>query len=290
MSVKLVAFGIAAACLAVTDGTPGSAAPSLEEVMARAGSYAVSYGTALASVVADEDFLQELTLVRDGTVLERRRLESEIAFVRLADTVEWLAFRSVVRVDGVPVAGSAGQLERVFRETPQSALAQARAITAESARHNLGPVQRNFNVPTTVLQFILPQYQDRFRFRRVAEERVDGEAVWVVEFRERQDSAFIRTPDGRAARTNGRLSIVPEDGRVVRSRLAVDAEVQAGIDVTWQRDGRLALWVPAEMREAYRGPWTALAGAPGKKERHDVRGVARYSNYRRFEVDSRIVR
>jgi hypothetical protein len=275
------------------DGTAAtSAAASLRQVLERAGSYSVSYGAALASVVADEDFLQELALRRDGTVLQRRRLESEIAFVKLAGTIEWLAFRSVLRVDGVAVTESGGQLERVFRETPRSALAQATAIASESARHNLGPVQRNFNVPTTVLQFILPQHQDRFRFRKVAEERVDGERepIWVVDFREQRRATFIRTPQGRDAPVEGRLWIAPEDGRIVRTRLAVDAGVQAEIDVAWQHDGRLALWVPVEMREAYRGPWMAVTSTSARQEGYDVRGVAKYSNYRRFEVDSRIVR
>ena len=90
-------------------------------------------------------------------------------------------------------------LERIFRDTPGSALAQVRAIAAESARHNIGPVQRNFNVPTTVLQFILPQHQERFRFRKVAEERSGAEPVWVIDFREQRRSTFIRTPEGRDA-------------------------------------------------------------------------------------------
>jgi hypothetical protein len=264
-------------------------APSLGQVLSRVAAYSVAYGSALVSVVADEDFVQELAR-RDGTILQRRRIESEVAFVKLAGTIEWLAFRSALRVDGVAVGDAAGRLERVFRENPGTALAQARAIAAESARHNLGPVQRNFNVPTTVLQFLLPQHQGRFRFRKVAEERVAGETVWVVEFREQRRATFIRMPDGRDAPAGGRLWIAPDDGRVVRSRLVVKADVLAEIDVAWQHDDRLALWVPAEMREAYRGPSMAGTADSPPEEPYDVRGVARYSNYRRFEVDSRIVR
>jgi hypothetical protein len=291
MRVRIIlVLTLAAAGAVAISGSAPSAAPSLKEVMARVGTYSVSYGTALSSVIADEDFVQELAQGRDGAVLERRRLESEIAFVRLAETPEWLAFRSVLRVDGAHVADSAGQLERLFRETPHSALAQARAITDRSARYNLGPLQRNFNVPTTVLQFVLPQHQDRFRFRKEAEERMDGEPVWIVEFREQRGSTFIRTPQGRAAPAQGRLWVVPDDGRVVRSRLAVKSDVDAEIDVTWREDARLTLWVPHEMREVYRGRWTEAGGGPEREGTFAVSGVARYSNYRRFEVDSRIVR
>jgi hypothetical protein len=261
------------------------AGPSLRDVLTRVADYAAAYGDALSNVLADEEFVQEIVL-RNGTLVERRRLESEIAFVKLADAIEWLAFRSVLRVDGVPVADASRQLERVFRDAPRSALAQARAITAESARHNLGPVLRNFNVPTTVLQFVLARHQDRFRFRKISEERVEGGTLWIVEFREQERSTFIRTPQGRPAPAQGRLWIAPDDGRVLRSRLAVEADVRAEIDVEWRFDDRLKLWVPSEMREAYRGSRTV----DGSASRQDVRGVARYSNYRRFEVDFRIVR
>jgi hypothetical protein len=285
---------VASAVALLEHDPPLLAALSLRQVVERAGAYAASYGTELASVIADEEFLQELVSRPGGTVLQQRRLQSEIAFVELEETREWLAFRSVLRVDGVPVEDAAGRLERVFRDTPRTALAQARTITAESSRFNLGPVQRNFNVPTTVLQFILPQHQERFRFRKIAEERVDGErdAAWVVEFREQKRGTFVRTPQGRAAPSEGRLWIMPEDGRIIRSRLVVsaDADVQAQLDVEWSYDGKLKLWVPAEMRETYRGPWTTAVENGARETAFDVRGVAKYSNYRRFQVDTRILR
>ena len=275
-------------CPAAGAAGSGPRAPSLREVLARSADYSVAYGSALASVVADESFVQELVLPGDGSVVQQRRLESEIAFVQLAQTTEWLAFRRVLRVDGALAAHRTGQLEGIFRDAPQSALAQARAITAASARYNLGPVERNFNVPTTVLQFLLPQHQDRFRFRKVGEESAGHERVWVIDFRERGRSTFIRTPEGRAAPSSGRLWIVPAEGRVIRTRLAVEAGVRAEIETAWQREDRLKLWVPEEMREHYRGPWKTTGDSGQAGERLDVRGLARYSNYRRFEVEYRL--
>lgn len=284
-------FAVAAVVLVVgTEGeTPSARAQSLREVLERAAEYSAAYGEVLASVLADELFEQQLVLRQEGTVIERRQLESEIAFVKLAGGLDWLAFRSVLRVDGTVVADAAGRLERVFRTTSPSAFTQARAIATDSARYNLGPVQRNFNVPTTVLQFLLTQHQSRFRFRKSSEERVAGEATWVVEFREQNRATFIRTPDGRDAPSQGRLWIVPDDGRVVRSRLVVTADIDAEIDVQWRHDTRLGIWVPAEMRERYQGSW-AMTPTSSRKEAYDVLGRATYSNYRRFEVESRIVR
>lgn len=266
------------AASAATERGP-TRAPSLKTVLARTADYCVSHGAELSRVIADEHFEQELVSRSDGTVANKRRLDSEIAFVTLAGTDEWLAFRSVLRVDGAIVPDAAGRLERAFRDTPRSALAQASAITRESARFNLGPVERTFNVPTTVLHFLLPSHQERFRFRKVAEERLGGELVWVVEFRERERGTLIRTPDGRSLPARGRIWVAPEVGRVIRSHLAVNAEVEARVDVVWRPEPRLTLWVPAEMRESYR-----------TRDAYDVRGLATYANYRRFEVDSRIVR
>jgi hypothetical protein len=277
------------AALWTCTATPSARALSLRDVLERAAAYAAACGTALSRVVADEIFEQELVLSLEGTVVQRRRLESEIAFVELANGFDWLAFRSVLRVNDAVVADGARRLDGVFRSTPPSALAQARAIATESARHNLGPVQRNFNVPTTVLQFLLKPHQGRFRFRKVSEERVGGEATWVLDFREQNRATFIRTPEGRDAPSHGRLWIVPDQGRVVRSRLVVEAEVDAAIDVRWRDESRLGIWVPAEMRESYQGSW-ALTPTSSRKEAYDVVGRATYSNYRRFEVDSRLVR
>jgi hypothetical protein len=90
----------------------------------------------------------------------------------------------------------------------------------------------------------------------------------------------------------GRLWVVPADGRVVRSELVVKNFVTGGdsnveIHVTWRRDVPLDMWVPADMREHYSGPWRAMS-APQRSDRYDIDGVATYANYRRFTVDVRI--
>jgi hypothetical protein len=112
-----------------------------------------------------------------------------------------------------------------------------------------------------------------------------------VRFRERDRGSLIRRGDGRNLPAAGRLWIAPADGRVVRSELVVEdfvrGESKAVIHVTWRRDAPLDLWVPAEMREHYEGPWYETSGSR-RRERYDIEGVATYSNYRRFTVDVRI--
>jgi hypothetical protein len=266
---------------------------SLEDVLARAGTYAVDYGLALTSVLAEEAYTQRLVWRNTKTALSDRRLRSEIAFIGLADSTEWLAFRNVLSVDDAPIPESDGRLERLFRGSSRSLLEQARLIAGESARYNLGPITREINVPTTALHFVHSRHRPNCRFDKESEQDMDGERVWIVRFKERDRGAVISRVDGRNLPAEGRLWIVPSDGRIVRSELVVKDFVKSGGDskaeirVKWRRDASLDLWVPAEMREDYVGPWSAIS-PENVLERYDIDGVATYSNYRRFMVDVRI--
>jgi hypothetical protein len=266
-------------------------AQSIDDVMRHARDYVVAYGDSLATVIADEEYTQELVAAKGATTLRRRVLRSEIAFVHLAGSDEWQAFRSVVSVDGDAVEGAAGRLERIFRSAPRSIPAQARTLAEESARYNLGPLHRNFNAPTMPLQFVHSSRRDSVRFDKRGEETVGDERTWVVRFREDRHGTLIRTTDGRAVPVEGLLWIVPGDGRVIRaSFFAKDflpgpgpRTSRADLDVTWRREEKLRLWVPAMMSERYSGPWTEGS------TRYDIAGAAIYSNYRRFDVDVRLI-
>jgi hypothetical protein len=262
----------------------------LRDVLARAGDYVVAYGEALSTVLAEEQYTQQLTSYRELWPLAVRRLRSEIAFVRLADTSEWAAFRNVTSVDGEEVPDADGRLERLFRTAPPTLLAQTRLIASESARYNLGPLTREINIPTLALLYLHPDNQSKSEFDKAGEEAINGRSAWVVRFRERDGGGFIRRNDDRRLPATGRFWIVPTDGRVLKSQLIVNNFVRGGrnsraeINVTWQWDAPLNLWVPSEMRETYHGSWTPLATPLGPKP-YDIDGVAQYTNYRRFRVD-----
>jgi hypothetical protein len=268
--------------------------PSLDRVLARASDYVVDYGHELASVLAEERYAQRLVLRSSSTMLQSRQLQSEIAFVRLPDSTEWLSFRNVTAVDGVPVPEADGRLARVFQESSNTLLARAHAIAGESARYNLGPITREINVPTTALHVLHPAHKAGCRFDKEGEEAVAGERAWVVRFRERDRGGLITRGDGRHLPAEGRLWLVPGDGRVLKSELVVKnfvrergGDSKATIRVSWRRDAGLDLWVPDEMAEVYEGPWRTMT-KPGGSERYDIEGTATYSNYRRFTVDVRI--
>jgi hypothetical protein len=248
----------------------------------------------MASVIADETYLQQLVDPASGRVLDERRLTSELALVRLAESTEWQAFRDVLTLDGRDVGDGPGRLARVFREAPASVLGQARALAEDSARYNLGPLRRTFNAPTVTLQFLHPSHQDRFEFDRRRRTDCEGHPCWEIAMKERSHGTLIRSPTGRSIPIRGTLWIDPADGRLLRGRFALEGFLDgsrgdpshAVIDVRWEPNPHVGEWVPAEMREHYDGlpPDPEAAGGP----RLSLTGVARYSNYRRFVVDYRI--
>ena len=294
--MRVGSHGAIVATLAILAlNTTGASAQrsELDRVLARASEYVVAYGHALSSVLAEERYTQRLVWRSNQALLEERQLLSEIAFVRLPDSTDWLSFRNVLTVDGQVLPEAAGRLERVFQESPNKRLSRAQAIAAESARYNLGPIAREINVPTTALHFVHPEFLPHCSFDKEREEDVAGERAWVIRFRERDRGMLIRRADGRNLPAKGRLWVVPGDGRIVRSQLEVEGFVRgngdskATIHVQWRHDTALDLWVPAQMRESYEGPWRAMSEL-NRLERYDIDGTATYSNYRRFTVDVRI--
>ena len=105
--------------------------------------------------------------VDDGptSVTQRHRLVSEFALVpNAAASGGWLGFRDVIEVNGKPVADRGLRLQALFRSDVPD-LQEARRIADEGARFNVGPVSRNFNVPTTALFFFHTGNLSRFTFR-----------------------------------------------------------------------------------------------------------------------------
>ncbi len=277
-AVRRALASVAAGGWLVAAASPAQPAPSLGAVLDRASAWVAAYGDELSDVVADERYVQTFDDGRGRR--ESRVLESEFALVRAADRDEWVAFRDVIAVDGVRVPDRGHRLERLFLDRPAGALARARTVADESARYNLGPVVRNFNVPTAALFFLHRANRERFRFRKASEiRRADG-SLWEVDYEERARPTLIRTPDGRSIPTRGRFQIDPESGRVAQTTLRAheperDLEVRCG--VRFLQNAALGMPVPVTMSERYES-----------RDGQLTEGVAAYTNYRRFRVDVRV--
>jgi hypothetical protein len=265
---------------------------SLREVLHRVERYVDSYGEKASIVVCTERYDQE-SRGSGSPAVTTRTLVSDFAIVR-ADAIHgWLGFRDVIEVDGRRVADRDDRLERVLMGA-EGRFDEARRLSDESARFNIGSIERNFNVPTTALFFFGRENRDRFKFtaRRVAD---DG--TWEIAFKEASTPTLIRTPDGTSVPTSGTIWVQPDSGTVVRTAFAValgpDRANRARrgtgqVDVTYRRVPALDMWLPAAMDERFEASQATAAGRGGPVIWDRIGGHAEYTDYRTFTTSVRI--
>src|SRR5579862_1063078 len=157
---------LAGAALIAASGTAHADGPSLKTVLERAGVYVAEFQRQLSGIVAEERYVQEVkppaaAAARDA---DRRDLRSDFLLVRAADG-QYVGFRDVFEVDGRAIRDRRERLSALFLAPSASARAQITGILSESARYNIGDVERNVNAPTLALMFLLSNNRDRFKFR-----------------------------------------------------------------------------------------------------------------------------
>jgi hypothetical protein len=257
--------------------------PSVKDVMKRVGAYVEAYGERAAIVVASERYTQE-TKGNTNATHQRRVIFADVAIVHVASISGWIGFRDVIEVDGVKQTDREDRLLKLL--TASGDYTEARRLSDEGARFNIGTIQRNFNVPTSALFFFTRENLDRFKF---AAREVTADGLWHVAFREVDRPTLIRTPSGESVPCEGELWIKPADGTVVRTVLKTDTraagnKTQRGlgrVDVQYRFVEAMEMWLPATMDEEFE-----VMGARDAWERLD--GHAAYSNYRQFTTSGRI--
>jgi hypothetical protein len=269
---------------------PTATEPTVATVLQRAAAYVEQFHRRLSSIVAEEHYVQEWYLVRPGgrTSLDRRELRSDLVLMKPGSDAPWMEFRDVFEVDGRAVRDRDDRLEILLRQPSGVASAQMSAILRESARFNIGDVDRNVNTPLFALRFLEAGNQARFRFRRAASgapgaststpEPSDGvfrvaTEVWAIAYDEVRRGTMIRNAERKDQPAHGRFWIEPATGRVLVSELRVeDRSVRASIDVSFQSEPLMDLLVPVAMRERYEGKRTGSL----------VEGRATYGRFRQL--------
>jgi hypothetical protein len=281
-----------AVALVLSLQTAPAPAPSLSTVLQRAGAYVAEFHRRLSRIVAEERYVQKWETIWSGprkgaTDRGRRALVSDLLLVKPKGADDWLQFRDVFEVDGASVRERHERLPALMADGSPSAEEQVARIKRESARYNLGNIDRDVNIPLLAMRFLAPANQRRFKFRRTDDRttsnihlapdtdgvfRVSAE-VWAIEYDEVQRPTIIRTGEGKSLPAHGRFWIDPETGRVLMSELhAGNRDVRGTIDVSYQSEPLVGMLVPIEMREDY----TDRSGS-------HITGVATYGRFRQLE-------
>ncbi len=274
-------MALAALCAA---GVPrAEEPPAVRVVIRRAGEAAERFASDLKGVVARERYVQTVrawsgrspTAPSVGPPIEARRLLSSLLLVHDQAT-PWQLHRDVVEVDDVPVVDREDRLAALFAGSPGDAAQRLREITNDSARHNLGHVLRNINVPTFPLIVVHPTHAGRFRFGDRGRVREAGLDVRLVSFREKGRPRVIRGARARDVELQGVLAIDEATGELVRATITPRAgDMRSHLEVVFARVATLPVRVPVRLWEWY---WV-----PDVPERDRfVEGEATYDDFRRF--------
>jgi formylglycine-generating enzyme required for sulfatase activity len=276
-------------CLVATLSVVGlsAQAPSLELTLERAGRYVSRFVDQFSSVVAEETYVQDslgnLPIITGGRgglnslppPSRHREVKSDFLLVHVGPT-EWLPFRDVYEVDGHKIRDREGRLAKLFLQpSATAALDQAKQITLESARYNLGAMQRTVNTPILSLVFLQLDMQPAFRYTLGKRDPEAGDSVWIVEYKEVRRPTMVRGARDSDLPSVGRYWIDADSGRVVKAELSLDTPgIRARLTTSFRRDEKFQIDVPFEMREQY------------YLDRGTVSATATYSHLRRFDVTS----
>ena len=268
-SVSPCVLAMFASVALLAEPQPPPPEPTLAVVLERAAAYVAEFYRRLSGIVAEEHYVQDWYAVRpEGrTSLGHRELRSDLVLIKPGSDASWTEFRDVFEVDGRAIRTRDDRLEHMLREPAGLASAHVSTILEESARFNIGDVDRNVNTPLFTLRFLEAANQPRFKFKR-SPDAVPGTAasasapsdrvfrvsteVWVIAYDEVRSPTLIRSAQRKDQPAHGRFWIEPATGRVLVSELIVeDRRIRATIDVSFQSEPLLEMLVPVAMRERY---------------------------------------
>jgi hypothetical protein len=289
ISIALLAWLGWATSQALVVSSSGEAAADLQQL---AASYVDEYQKQLAAIVADEVYVQEIRAQdppEEGAP-RSRTLRGEVFFLFAAAEREWMAIRDVKEVDGVPLTGTR-DVRATLRTLPAAQVADR--MKSYNARYNIGRITRDINEPTLALLVLDATHRDRFKFKADKPRQAGDRRLVPLSFKERERPTLIRSTAGKPIYTSGELLVEPENGRIWQSTLnaSVDA-IKVQLTTEYSFDERLGLLLPTVFRERYeQGTVTSSRGSARSTTTPDhevVVAEGRYSNFRRFEVLSRI--
>ena len=236
--------------------------PAADEFMVRVGDYVQRFVNAFSNVVAEERY--EPGPGHRG----RQRLRSDYLLVRSPGNQDnFITFRDVVEVNGKPLRNQKERLTKLFLQPSENPLEQARAVSAHSEQY-LPPTTD----PLLAVVFLQREYQVRFRYTLGERDPRLAPDVRRIDFVETQSPTILGRADGSDLPTHGTAWVSETTGRVFKTELQFADEDPLTLTTVFGIDDTLRIDVPIEMSESF-----SASGVV-------VKGVARYSRFRRFGV------
>jgi hypothetical protein len=272
-------------------------APPLSAVLNRAAAYVERFAARAAGIVVAESYVQDVypPMNRFGTVPRNarvysgplhRELKSDLLLVRPLGADGWMQFRDVTEVDGRKLKDRNDRLAKLFLQPSTSTAAQSRKIMEESARYNIGEIERNINLPVLALAVLARDMQRGFQFKLDPPgEKYDlprqppfapPTDALVVSFTETQLRTMVASPQGKNMPSHGFFWLEAPTSGVLMTEISVeDLSLRATIDVAYSAVGGIDMPVPVEMHERYENKLNGTR----------VEGKATYANFREFKVN-----
>jgi hypothetical protein len=270
--------------------------PPLAVVLSRAATYVETFAERVSGFVTAESYVQDVTVpinrfggrpggARSYNGSIHRELKSDLLLVRPVGADGWMQFRDVTDVDGRKLKDRNDRLARLFLQPSQSTAAQSRKIMQESARYNIGDIERNINLPVLALTVLDRRMQPGFQFSLdPPDEKYDlpkrpaftppADAV-VLSFTETQMRTMVASPQGKNLASSGRFWMDRNTSQIYMTQIGVDdLWLKAVIYVAYGMVDGVNLPVPIEMYERY----------DNKLNGTRVDGSATYANFREFKV------
>ncbi len=254
----------------------------IQAILDRAADYVANYlDQQLGNVVAKESYLQNSTIYDPKSGVPRtqsRRTESDFLIAIVGS--QRFGIRKVNSMNGTAVKSVEENLDSLLDDSATGISNRIAALKEESSRYNIGPVQRNLNVPVFALSVLRRSEAPRFSFVRAGASRINGIQTVELKFREERSPTLVHGIKGESLISTGAVWIEATTGRVLKTEFYVEnpydeSHAKGKSTVTYAPSKSLGILVPAKMEEDY------------KTEIGTVTSVASYSDFRSFKVDSK---
>ncbi len=283
MRLPVLLVAACALLASVQQPAPHAENDDVSQLVALASAWTARFEQGLSGLLFREKYLQKTdgaSPLTQGTISRlsgRRELltEANVFLLRADRTREFVLFRDVYSTNGRDVADHTARLERLLTDGSARSLEHARTLTNASARHNIGTVNRNINIPTMALRYLEASRIGGVQFRRAGDATVNGLATTIVEFEEIGIPTLVRGLDDSDVPARGRYWIHTASGAIVRAHVDfAGRDVTGRLEIDLMRHDKLAVWVPKEMTEVWR--------ARGQR----TTGLAHYDRYQRVSVST----